>query len=178
MRRQTLHMSWLSYFLTLLFVTSIGAVEKAAHTYQVVKIIDGDTFDATDGNITFRVRIAGMDAPEKGSPFSKLAIVELAKHIEGKEIEIQTVGRGIDRYNRILGQVIVDRQDVGIELITMGLATYYRPRCVDYPANKKAYDYDPVPYIAAEYKARSQKLYLWSDPKTILPCEVRRRSDK
>jgi endonuclease YncB( thermonuclease family) len=102
--------------------------------------------------------------------------VELQKRIEGKKIEIKPVGRSLDRYNRILGQVTVDGRDVGIELIEMGLATYYRPGCVDYPANKKSYDYDPRPYIAAEEKARAKKLYLWSQPKTVLPCKTRKTS--
>lgn len=182
--------SWIQSLLAALFLlpTPLGAQPEAgrrgetraatAHAYQAVKIIDGDTFDATDGTIRFRVRIAGMDTPEKGTPFSKLAAVELRKRIEGRKIEIQPVGRGMDRYNRILGQVMVDGRDVGIELIEMGLATYYRPGCVDYPANKKSYDYDPRPYIAAEEKARAKKLYLWSDPKTILPCRVRRASGR
>lgn len=148
------------------------------HTYQVIKIIDGDTFDATDGTILFRVRIAGMDAPEKGSPFSKLATVELSRRIEGKKVEIQPVGPKMDRYNRILGQVMVDGRDIGIEMIEKGLATYYRPGCVDYPANKNSYDYDPRSYIAAEGRARAKKLYLWSDPKIILPCAVRRESGR
>ncbi len=167
-------------FLFLLLPTPLGAEGKAravtARTYQAVKIIDGDTFDATDGTIKFRVRIAGMDAPEKGTPFSKLAIIRLKKRIGGKKVEVQPVGPKMDRYNRVLGQVMVDGSDIGIELIEMGLATYYRPGCVDYPANKKAYDYDPRPYIAAEERARAEKLYLWSDPKTVLPCEVRRTS--
>lgn len=155
---------------------SAGPETRAAvsYSYTVLKTIDGDTFDATDGNIKFRVRIAGMDAPEKGSPFSKLATVELKNRIEGKKVEIQAVGPKMDRYNRVLGRVMVDDRDVGIELIEMGLATYYRPGCVDYPRDKKSYDYDPRPYIAAEEKARAKKLRLWSDPKTILPCQVRR----
>lgn len=179
MRRHTLRMSLLGVFL---LPTLLGTTGQAGSTtsqaYRVLKIIDGDTFDATDGNIKFRVRIAGMDAPEKGSPFSKLATVELKNRIEGKKVEIQPVGPKTDRYNRILGQVLVDDRDVGIDMIEMGLAAYYRPGCVDYPANKKSYDYDPRPYIAAEEKARAKKLYLWSDPKMVLPCEARRASSR
>lgn len=165
-----------------LFPLSPGAQSETKsaglHTYTALKVIDGDTFDATDGTIHFRVRIAGVDAPEKGSPFSKLATVELKKRIEGKKITIHPVGPKMDRYNRILGQVTVDGRDIGIELIEMGLATYYRPGCIDYPANKKSYDYDPRPYIAAEERARLEKLYLWSDPKTVLPCRVRREAGR
>src|SRR3989338_8288952 len=127
--------SVIAYFLFLTVLLCFSATVTAqgespavpTRLYQVIKIIDGDTFDATDGNIKFRVRIAGMDAPEKGSPFSKLTTLELKKQLEGKKIEIKSVGRGLDRYNRALGQVMVDGRDIGIELIEMGLATYYRP---------------------------------------------------
>lgn len=172
----------LQYLLALFFLLSTSpaitgeARATPVNIYHSVKIIDGDTFDATDGNIRFRVRIAGMDAPERGTPFSKLATIELGKRIDGKKLEIKSIGRGIDRYHRTLGQVLVDGHDIGIEMIEMGLATYYRPGCMDYPANKKSYDYDPRPYIAAEERARVKKLYLWSSPKTILPCKVRKTS--
>lgn len=174
--------SGFKYFLPLLCFLSLplSAEPKTrstiSHSYKVLKIIDGDTFDATDGTIRFRIRIAGIDAPEIGTPFSKLAIVELKKMIEGKKVEIKSVGRGLDRYNRILGHVFVDHHDIGIEMIEKGLATYYRPGCVDYPANKKSYDYDPRPYVAAEERARGKKLYLWSDPKTVLPCKIRKET--
>src|SRR3989338_3397347 len=117
--------SVIAYFLFLTVLLCFSATVTAqgespavpTRLYQVIKLIDGDTFDASDGNIKFRVRIAGMDAPEKGSPFSQLATVELGKRIEGKKVEIQTVGPKMDRYNRVLGQVMVDGRDVGIELI-------------------------------------------------------------
>ena len=168
----------LSIVLTWVPVMFPSAEAGNSHLYQVVKVLDGDTFDATDGNIRFRVRIVGMDAPEKGTPFSKLATVELQRRIKGKKLEIRPIGTSLDRYNRILGQVIVDGRDVGIELIEMGIATYFRPGCVDYPANKKLYDYDPRPYIAAEISARAKQLYLWSDPNTVLPCKVRNNSGR
>lgn len=146
----------------------------AAGTYRVMKVVDGDTFDATDGTIRFRVRIAGMDAPEKGSPFSKVTTYSLQQAILDKSVTLQPVGKGIDLYNRILAQVIVGGQDIGAQLIEQGLATYYRPGCVDYPLNQNKYDYDPRVYVAAESKARSAKRQIWSDKTFVLPCEVRR----
>ncbi len=155
-------------------LVALPAHAANAPAYHVTKIIDGDTFDATDGTIHFRVRIAGMDAPEKGSPFSKQATFALQQKIANTPIEIHSVGRGLDMYNRVLGQVVAGGHDVGIALITMGLATYYRPGCVDYPANKSKYNYDPTPYITAEQSARAQHLGMWSDVHTVLPCVVRR----
>lgn len=164
-----------AFFLFLTLSSTAGKTwPKSVHAYQVLKVIDGDTFDATDGTIRFRVRIAGMDTPEKGTPFSKLATAELKNRIEGKKVEIRPVGSKMDRYNRTLAQVTVDGRDIGIEMIEKGLVTYYRPGCAAYPANKKSYDYDPRPYITAEEMARAKKLYLWSRPKVVLPCEARR----
>ncbi len=134
------------------------------------KIIDGDTFDATDGNIKFHIRIAGMDAPEKGSPFSKMATVELSKRIEGKSVKITSVGTKMDRYNRVLGQVMVDERDVGIELIELGLATYYRPGCVDYPMNKKSYNMIRIPMLLP--RARLGQKIFGSGRMRIRCCRV------
>lgn len=145
-------------------------------TYNVTKILDGDTFDATDGNITFRVRVAGMDAPEKAQPYGKLATYQLSKLLEGRKVKIRSIGEGRDMYNRILGQVYVDEEDVSILMIQQGFAAYYRPRCRDFPEDKKHYDYDPRPYVEAEKRARAERLYLWSNEQTELPCEFRRRN--
>jgi endonuclease YncB( thermonuclease family) len=146
------------------------------HRYTVLKITDGDTFTATDGNLRFRVRMAGLDAPEKAQSFGKVATNALATLIDGKSVAIEPVGSGIDGYGRVLGKVYVDGSEVALSLISQGLATYYRPRCIEYPENKKDYDYDPRGYVEAEKLARTKKLNLWADGiGTTLPCEFRRK---
>lgn len=142
--------------------------------YQVVHVVDGDTFDATDGQVKFRVRIAGLDAPESKQAFGKLATLELKKLIEGKEIMILPVGRGLDQFNRVLGQVFFDGKDISTLMIGQGFAFYYRPRCRDFPEDKKLYDYDPEPYINAEQKAHDAGLVIWSDKSMKLPCQFRK----
>ncbi len=91
--------------------SSIGQTNKP---YRVFHVVDGDTFDATDGQIKFRVRVAGMDAPESKQAFGQLATTELKNLIEGKEITIQSIGRGFDRYNRILGQIFFEGKDISL----------------------------------------------------------------
>ena len=142
--------------------------------YRVIHIVDGDTFDATDGQITFRVRIAGMDAPEHDQRFGRWATSEAIKLLEGKEIVIQPVGRGLDRYNRILGQVFESGKDVSLVMIQKGLAFYYRPRCRDYPQDKQLYNYDPQQYVDAELKAHTTHTGIWSEGTIMLPCQFRR----
>ncbi len=144
--------------------------------YRVIHVVDGDTFDATDGQIKFRVRIIGMDAPEKKQAFGKWATVELKKAIEGRDVAIRPVGRGLDKYNRVLGQIFVDGEDVAVRFIRQGLAYYYRPKCRDYSEDKKLYDYDPRPYVEAEAQARAARLAVWSSGSTLLPCQFRKQN--
>lgn len=135
---------------------------EAAATYHVVRIIDGDTFDATDGTIRFRVRIAGIDAPEKGAPFATHATAHLRTLIADRAVTLAPVASGMDRYHRVLAQVHMSGGDVGVALIIQGLAAYWRPGCRDYVEGSDVkYDYDPRPYVAAEATARAAKRRMW-----------------
>lgn len=167
----------LSFWLLFLFpVLAFPQTPKGwkSYSYRVVKITDGDTLTATDGNIRFKVRLAGMDAPESRQPYGKAARYALKERLLDQTVQIQSVGSGIDMYGRVLGKVYLGGKDVSVGLIEDGLATYYRPKCVDYPENKTLYDYDPQPYIAAEAKARAAKSAIWSDAGFILPCAYRK----
>lgn len=170
---------WLLVFMLLGLAWRVFAAgEVSGITYSVVRITDGDTFVATDGNILFKVRIAGMDAPEKVQGYGKVAKSALGTLISGKNISIKTVGNGMDQYGRVLGIVFVDGKDVAENLIQQGLATYYRPQCHDFPADKDKYNYDPRAYIAAETAAKAKKLNFWSINGVTLPCEFRRQNRK
>lgn len=153
---------------------SAGSTDVQKHQYQVVHIIDGDTFVASDGNVSFHVRMAGIDAPEKDQAYGKVAKLRLQEMIKGKSITIDPVGKGYDRYGRVLGKVVVDGTDPALTLVQEGLATYYRPSCRDYPEDKREYDYDVTPYLQAETAAKQLKKNIWSDPNIILPCKWRR----
>lgn len=160
--------------LILLLPNLPATAAQAERHYKVIHIVDGDTFDATDGHITFRVRVAGMDAPESKQKFGERATSKLRELIAGKDIVIQPVGRGVDRYNRILGQVFVAGKDLSLIMIEQGYAFYYRPQCQNYPQNKRLYQYDPQAYVKAEAEAKSKHLVIWSDGSSMLPCQFRK----
>jgi len=144
--------------------------------YTVTKVIDGDTFEATNGSHVVRVRIAGMDAPEYKQAYGKRATYQLRKEIKDKKVRIQMVGEGLDKYGRVLGHVFVDEQDVSLVMIKQGLATYYRPFCTEYPRYLEHYNYDPVKYVEAEKKAKEKGLGIWGAGKNILPCLYRSKN--
>lgn len=74
----------------------------------MTKIIDGDTFETASRKNP--VRLANVDAPEKGQPGSAKAKETLNKLIKGEEVRIETVGR--DKYGRAIARVYKGRESV------------------------------------------------------------------
>lgn len=166
--------------LSLLFASPIQAETTSTNwksfKYTVIRVVDGDTVEATDGNIKFKVRIAGMDAPEHDQDFGKVAKSAISDLILNKQITLQPIAGGLDRYGRTLGQVFVNGNDVSLTMIQKGMATYYRPTCEDFPAASTKYNYDPRSYVEAEGQAKKSKLYIWSVKDFELPCAHRHRT--
>lgn len=162
----------------LLFITSAPFAQAADFRYTVIKVSDGDTLTATDGHLKFKVRLAGLDAPESAQPFGKVAAGELRRLVLNQSVAIDPVGNGLDAYNRVLAKVLLGNVDVSQALIANGFAYYYRPGCKEYPENARAYDYDPRPYVEAEKLAKSQKLNLWASSGQELPCSYRKKAHR
>jgi len=74
----------------------------------VTKVIDGDTFKTASRKHS--IRLANVDAPEKGRPGSTKAKQELANLIEGQKVEVDTVAR--DPYRRAVAKVKVGGKSV------------------------------------------------------------------
>ncbi len=155
-------------------VATAGNPVASKHEYQVVHVIDGDTLIASDGNVSFHVCIAGIDAPEKSQDFGKVSKLKLEELVKGKTVQITPVGKGYDQYGRVLGKVMLGGKEPALTLVEEGLATYYRPTCRDYPEGKQKYEYDITPYLNAEVEAKKLKKGIWSKSNLILPCEWRR----
>jgi micrococcal nuclease len=77
-----------------------------AEQLKVVSISDGDTFTGIDSlNRQVKVRLHGIDAPEKAQAFGNASWKALGDLIEGKTVEIQQVDK--DRYGRVVANVHV-----------------------------------------------------------------------
>ncbi len=75
---------------------------------KVTKVIDGDTFETASRKNP--VRLANVDAPEKGQPGAAKATDALRKLIQGEEVSIETVSR--DQYGRSVANVKVGGRSV------------------------------------------------------------------
>ena len=92
---------------------------------KVVKITDGDTIHVLDQAKTrYKIRLAGIDAPEKGQIYGKKSSNNLAKHIAGQQIEVEYDKR--DRYGRIVGKVLYHGQDINLAQVIEGFAWHYK----------------------------------------------------
>lgn len=76
---------------------------------NVTGVIDGDTF-RTKSRPRHTVRLAGVDAPEKGKPGGKAATNALRKMIAGEKVVVKPVAR--DRYGRTVANVTLNGKSV------------------------------------------------------------------
>lgn len=127
---------------------------------KVVSIQDGDTITVLQGSSTYRIRLQGIDCPEKGQAFGNVARQFTSDLAFGKKVKVKYEER--DQYKRYLGTVYIGDRNLNKELLKAGLAWHY-----------KEYSQDPV-LAGLEVKARLDKKGLWSDPKAIPPWEFRR----
>lgn len=129
---------------------------------KVISIIDGDTYDALiQGNKTIRIRMEGIDAPEKGMPFYRKSKSYLSSLCLGKKVKIKVMG--VDNHKRILAySYLEDNRELGQEMIKAGFAWHF-----------KKYNSD-VGLSDLEVTARTQRKGLWIDENPMSPWENRR----
>jgi len=124
---------------------------------RVVAVFDGDTIEvlrsAREPEASpepVRIRLAGIDAPERGQAWSRRAHRALAARVAGKEVRINEVST--DAYGRTVGEVYADGVCVGCELVREGHAWVYR-----------FFSDDPV-LLELEAEARETRRGLWGLP--------------
>lgn len=143
-----------------LFVVAFSA--SADISGRIVRVLDGDTVEILDpGNRLTRVRLAGIDAPEKSQPFGQRSRQELSSMVAQRPVTV--TGSDTDRYGRLLGTIWLGMTDVNAEQVRKGLAWAYR-----YHGNPVRPD-----YAVMEAEARRQSAGLWSEPGQTEPWRWR-----
>ena len=129
---------------------------------KIIKIIDGDTYDILlNGNETARVRMEGIDAPERGMPFYRVSKNYLAELCFKKYVTLQITGK--DRYKRLLAlSFLEDGTELSHLMIEAGLAWHF-----------KKYNSDDE-LANLEIEARKSKRGLWIDKNPMPPWENRK----
>lgn len=151
----------------------IGAQLLAAANVQagtlegrVVGVIDGDTITLLDSsNRQYKIRFAGIDAPEKNQPYGQKAKEHLSDLVFDRQVIVETEKE--DRYRRPVGKVLIEGRDTNLAMVVAGYAWHYKK----YQAEQSPDD--RLLYDSAEREARTERRGLWADPNPMPPSEWR-----
>lgn len=133
-----------------------------AVTGRVIGITDGDTFTVLTPELReVAVRVAEIDAPERGQPYANRSRQQLAELVFDKNVSIDV--QVVDRYDRPVGRPIVGDVDVTVEMIRAGAAWVYR----SYSDDAELYE--------LEREAKAARRGLWGLPEfeQVSPWEYR-----
>lgn len=155
----------------LLFGLCLTACSKGTPLHKsickVVAIDDGDTLTCTIIKLNqprrtekITVRLAYIDAPEKGQAFGQVAKKSLSDMVYQKQVTLKIHGQ--DKYNRTLAEVFYNDTNINQQMIRLGMAWAYR-------------DFKPSQaYIELENQAKNSRLGLWSELNPVEPSKWRK----
>jgi endonuclease YncB( thermonuclease family) len=153
---------------TTLFTCLIFSLPVAADTItgKVVGIADGDTVTVLDASkIEYKIRLAGIDAPEKAQAFGNRSKEHLSGLVYGKSVTVDWNKK--DAYGRTVGKILVAGTDANLAQIQAGMAWHYKKYQNEQSSSDRA------SYSQAEDSARTHRTGLWADPNPIPPSDFR-----
>ncbi|MCB1689361.1 MAG: thermonuclease family protein [Halioglobus sp.] len=131
-------------------------------TGRVVRIADGDTVSILDhSNTQHKVRLYGIDTPERDQPYGSAAKRQLTQLIDEKPVGVVIVTT--DSYGRVVGTLYQDGVNINVAMVASGYAWWYQHFAPHEHALREA-----------EQSARQQGLGLWADPRPVAPWDWRR----
>lgn len=143
--------------------------------YQVVEgsIYDGDTLRVSDGRQEIKVRLCGIDAPEKDQALGVESRDHLRRLVAQSSGGIILVETETDQYGRTVAEAFIPTGNdteihLNAQMVLDGMAYVY-PKYVGSCPNGSRMQ-------VAEEEARKQAVGVWSDPKALKPWDYRQRS--
>jgi len=92
---------------------------------KVIHVQDGDTITVLDDtNTQHKIRLSGIDAPEKREAFGNISKQSLADMVAGQAVAVDWVKA--DKYRRKVGKVMLAGLDVNLMQVKRGLAWHYK----------------------------------------------------
>ncbi len=150
---------------------------------KVVRVSDGDTLVVLEelgvspkgqgGGVVrqVKIRLDGIDAPEKSQPFGTFCRKKLSDKVAGKRVQVHV--RKLDRYGRSLGRIEAPGMaNVNLDQVKEGCAWFYRQYAREHSeAERRAFE-------TAESLAKRQGLGLWKDKNPTPPWDFRREKKR
>ncbi len=152
-------------FSTMLFLLlcSFAALAQT-YTGKVISVKDGDTIEMLVNGRKIRIRLYGIDCPEKGQAFGDKAKQFTADLCFGKVVK--AVQQDVDQWDRVVADIYLDGELLNLRIVEAGYAWHF-----------KRYSNSKV-LAEAEKKARRERLGLWQDVHPEAPWEWRKEKNK
>jgi micrococcal nuclease len=128
-------------------------------------VVDGDTIDVSIAGKVYRVRLIGIDAPEKGENFFSQATAKMRELAQGKNVILVRDISETDPSGRLLRYVLAGDKFVNYDLVFQGFA-----RPVTLPPDFACQD----TFLAAQLAARGNQAGLWKPTPTRRPSSTPR----
>ena len=133
---------------------------------KVINVADGDTITVLDDtSAQHKIRLAGIDAPEKRQAFGNVSKQRLADMVASQSVAVDWVK--VDKYESKLCKVLLGGLDCNLVQVKRGLAWHYKQ------FQREQSLTDQQSYSAAEIEAKAEKLGLWRDAELVPPWEFR-----
>lgn len=131
---------------------------------RVMEVADGDSIKVMSKGDYYYIRLAYIDAPERGQPFSKKSKKYLSDLIFEKLIFIKAHGQ--DKFRRLVGEVFLEKKNINREMVRAGMAWEFK----QYSEDREL--------ASLQAMAKDAKRGIWSknDPKP--PWEYRKLNKK
>ena len=157
---------------TALIAIALMLMTLAAHsdtlTGHVVGISDGDTLTLLVDRQQYKIRIAGIDAPERHQAWGDKSKLNISR-LSFNKTAVADCPK-VDRWGRQICKVTVNAVDLGLEQIKDGMAWWYKKY-----AKEQSTD-DRSVYENAELMAQLRRLGLWGDTNPMPPWDFRREN--
>lgn len=153
---------WLPLVLlaSLVLVSCGREVRRTPFEGRVVGVADGDTVTVLHRGAQVRVRLHGIDCPERGQPFSTRAKRLTSDLAFGRTVTV--IPKRQDRYRRLVAEVVLpDGRSLNRELVGAGMAWHF----TRYSKDERL--------ARAEREARAARRGLWSEGRAVAPWEYR-----
>lgn len=128
----------------------------------VVSVLDGDTVEVLDDSRPERIRLYGIDCPEKSQAYGTKAKQATAALAFGKKVTLHA--RGKDKYGRTIAEVLLpDGTHLNQQLVKYGWCWWYRT----YASSDSVLE-------RFEQAAKDAKKGIWADPAPVPPWVYRK----
>ena len=146
-------------------LSHVPAAQPEARPVSLVRVVDGDTIRALLNGKETKIRVYGIDCPERNQPFGEYATGATAMALIGKKIRVLPLYE--DRYERTVAVVLLENGSTLEEWRVLIGAAWVYPQYCDRP--------ECAEWERLQEESRERGLGLWSGGRPVPPWEWRKR---